>query len=569
MLQTSKKPYRLAWLLGALLSTLLLCLMALFSRFSYAINDDSFVLRALMLLGSADGGVFHPYVHALYTWPLSWLGQAFPTVPWFSVLQLLLLWLANAATVKCLLICQMRNGGRLASGLLLALCYLALFSMRALGAITYTTTAALLGGAAVAQVMSLDIKPTDQRPYRGMLFAAVLAALSYGLRQPAGLAATAYCVAACVLQGVPLWKTGAERADKRRFLCAVLLAALIMSAMLLSRAWELHQQQNAMRWQDARTDVTDYMQLSDVSPELLQKVGWSESDCQLLMQWYTMDERYSTEAFEWIYALSDAAGRLTPGAALADLRMRSPLFFRSMLILGGICLGGLLLLAFGKGDGWRLSLASLLVAGGLCLLLTAYLAWQGRLPERAVCAAVDPAAAMIFCALSSCRPRFKGSGRIARAGGICLAALTLWYAIPAAQSVRYVPPKWDYDAYAELDAHALEHPDMLFLYGWDLSSDLRLFPDFTSGVPGNLMLWGGWQRGMPEYRTRLSNFGLDGEHFTAQDWFRPCVRLISVNGAPPEALIRYLAEQTGTAVRYQSEKVRNGLYVYRFLSESE
>ena len=96
-----------------------------------------------------------------------------------------------------------------------------------------------------------------------------------------------------------------------------------------------------------------------------------------------------------------------------------------------------------------------------------------------------------------------------------------------------------------------------------------MFPDVSKGMPTNLTFWGGWIRGTREYREKLAAFGLDADHFTAQDWLNPAVRLITIDKEPNELLLAYLREQLGPRVSYRQEKVSVGLYLYQFVLPDE
>jgi len=242
----------------------------------------------------------------------------------------------------------------------------------------------------------------------------------------------------------------------------------------------------------------------------------------------------------------------------------SPLVAFSLVVLFGVgvmCVLGLLMQR--KGLWTFLALAA---AAGGCLLLLAYLAIQGRLPYRAVMVPVLPAAALVFGLMPECLPEKKAFLPVLC---VLLAACTALYVIPAAQNVQKRESPWDYNTHAAMDEIALAHPDLLFIYSNELVNDMRMFPDFSNGIPYNLMFWGGWQRGSPEYRSKVEAFGLDSEHFTPDDWLRPELRYLTLKEEPHPVLVAHLRETLGENLRWEQQKMDIALYAYRFYLEGE
>ena len=284
----------------------------------------------------------------------------------------------------------------------------------------------------------------------------------------------------------------------------------------------------------------------------------------LLHNWYTMEEAISTEAFSYVRQNEyNAETRTTPGAAILDFRMRTPLIALSLVFLFLIGVGCLMGLWLRRKGLW--TCLTLLAAAGGCLVLLAYLAIQGRLPFRAVMVPVLPAAALVFCLIPDCLPDRRW---FVRAFCAMLVLLTAVYTIPTAQGVRHKESPWDYNTHAAMDQIALQNPDLLFIYSNELVNDMRMFPDFSNGIPHNLMFWGGWQRGSPEYRSKVEAFGLDSDHFTPADWLRPELRYLTLEEEPHPALVAHLRETLGENLRWEQEKMDIALYAYRFYLES-
>ncbi len=563
---THRNSARSCWLWGAGITALLWGFLLCFSDIYFAANDDQFILRAMT--GFQPGGTpdFHPFLLGFYVYPLRWLQRFFPGVAWYSLLELLLLALALTVILKSLLQCWLRAGRRLRTGLLLCAGYAALYGSNYLARVTFTVTGAMLGAAAVAQILSIDCQSASDRSLlRAMTLAILLLILCYGLRQLSLVPVLGYCGIAFLLRFCSFFGLGKQtKRSARPMLVAAGLALLILGGLFAGRALEirLKQKQDALQWQQARSQVLDYINLKSLPSEALESVGWTDEQRILLDKWNTMDEAISTEALRSVRKnWYNSETTTTAGAAIEDLRWRSPWFVQTMVVLFGLGLFALFCAFRNRRENPWLPLA-LLMTGLLCFLFFCYLALKGRLPYRAVTVALLPAAAMVFCLLGECPLPTARQGWRAALG--ILLAVSMAAPLPALLgAVRRQRSPWDYNTHADMDAQALAHPDLLLIYSTELVNDMRMFPDMSQGVPQNLTFWGGWSRGSDEYNAKLAAFGLDGEHFTAADWLRPALRFISLKEAPDEALLAYLRSELGP-VEWEAEKVSAGLYFFRF-----
>lgn len=557
---------RSCWLWGAGITALLWGFLLCFSDLYFAANDDQFILRAMT--GFQPGGTpdFHPFLLGFYVYPLRWLQRFFPGVAWYSLLELLLLALALTVILKSLLQCWLRAGRRLRTGLLLCAGYAALYGSNYLARVTFTVTGAMLGAAAVAQILSIDCQSASDRSLlRAMTLAILLLILCYGLRQLSLVPVLGYCGIAFLLRFCSFFGFGKQtKRSARPMLVAAGLALLILGGLFAGRALEirLKQKQDALQWQQARSQVLDYINLKSLPSEALESVGWTDEQRILLDKWNTMDEAISTEALRSVRKnWYNSETTTTAGAAIEDLRWRSPWFVQTMVVLFGLGLFALFCAFRNRRENPWLPLA-LLLTGLLCFLFFCYLALKGRLPYRAVTVVLLPASAMVFCLLGECGlPRLRKSGAAVLCAVLALGMIDPMSAMLPVLKRQRSP--WDYNTHADMDAQALAHPDLLLIYSTELVNDMRMFPDTSQGVPQNLTFWGGWSRGSEEYTAKLAAFGLDGEHFTAADWLRPALRFISLKEAPDEALLAYLRSELGP-VEWEAEKVSAGLYFFRF-----
>ena len=177
---SSKRTSLRAWLCGMGISALLwLCLFA-FADVYFAANDDQFLLRTFTGGSPTGAPTFHLYIHAMYAFPLSWLNRLFPGVAWVSIFEIALSWLGISVISKSIIQCFERRFQRrgFAMGLLGASCYTLLMHLYLCARPTYTTVAATLSAACVAQLLSIDCEhASDKQIIRSALFSLFLLAL--------------------------------------------------------------------------------------------------------------------------------------------------------------------------------------------------------------------------------------------------------------------------------------------------------------------------------------------------------------------------------------------------------
>ena len=554
------KEIKRAWGVGLTLATAMWLFLFLFAQIRFAANDDQFLLRTFSWQGEGGAPTFHLYIHAMYAFVLSWLSRLFPSVAWVTVLEIGLMWLSTATIIKSIIQCHRRS---FRMGMFFAVCFTALFVLYISALLTYTTVAAMLSAACAAQLLSVDCEnASDKQIVKGMSYSLLLLVLCYGLRQMTALPALFFCGVGFAYRFVTCF---VKKRSWKPMIVVITAVAVVMGGLAAAREIEItaRGQRDYLAWQQARISVLDYISLEELTPEARETVGWTDAQVTLLDNWYTMEECISTEAFRYVADTQDnEQTRTTPGAAILDFRTRSPLIALSLIVLfviGLCCLLGLWLKRSGL---W--TLIALMVTAVGCLALLAYLALQGRLPYRAVMVPVLPAAAVVFCLMPECLPQRKWFAPL-----LCAVVLagTAVYAVPTLQEIRYVKPQWDYNTHEAMDAVAKENPDLLFIYSNELVNDLRIWPDMASGLPTNLMFWGGWQRGSPEYRSKVEAFGLDSDHFTPEDWLRPQLRFLSLKEEPHAVLVQHLREQLGENLTWEQTKMDIALYAYSFYLE--
>ena len=559
------------WLAGIFAATLLFALLAIYAGFQYSASDDTPILRSFM---GYEGGVparFHPYTHTAFAWLLHGLALIFPGVAWFSILQLFLIWFSCVVLMKSMTQMALNHGLPLFAGILGGVVFLTVYGLYIGCRISYTTTAALTGASAVAQLMSIQWR--GGQVLRGMLLSIALLMCCYCLRQISLLPSMVFWLLALALVIIKF----PQRAKPA--LLGLLIGAL--GFCLLAGAWALEikalGQEDYLQWQKARTGLFDYTQFTqNTSPELVEEAGWSQSEFQLISQWFFMNQNISTEAFDMLYSAQPETAAATflsffsqklPHAiqTLLSFYAANPSYFFAAGLLCLIALLSLLRLQSGR-------LSPLFAPLGLllCAAILYYLAYQRRLPMRAAVSAIFPCAAFQFCLCLSCQKEAGKPPRRARAiiALICfcalgLAALSLSQTIPLLKRPSAPEAKSRSAIPADLDAAALENPEYLIIYDFSLVADQRLFPDTSKGIPLNLMFWGGWPARSPSWLYQLSQYGIDGDALDGSVFLRDNVLFASIYEEPGKAFLSYVGESAEDDISWSVHSKQGDIHIFK------
>ncbi len=573
-----KKAAWIPWLTGLLMSAALMAAIFLFGDLRYAMNDDTAILRQYMGFGTGEIPEAHAFLHPLLSTPLRWLGLAAPEVAWFSWMQLALLWLAGAVSVKALMQCFAKRGLSMAAGAGAGAVYLTLFVMTYACHVTFTVTAAVLGAAAVLQLCSIDgERYTNGQIFRSLLLALALTALCGGLRLICVLPVALFCALALV--PLAMRDFGFGRKKKRSWkplLCGVCVIVLALGAMPVWRAAKMKAagMEDYLNWQDANGRVLDYYEVSNLTEEELELAGWTRKEADLLAQWCFLGSELTEESFQRLAGALESQSKTGLTARLQSawqkvtaLPEADPVAGRSALALLAALLLCALGLAFKREERlWPgLTLAAGLLAVGTFLM---YLGWNGRLPVRAALQAVLPYGALVFGLLPVCLPKKPGKATkpVLAAGTALLLALTVCYAAPTVQALA--KPAEDpeaLDPFSTLDMMAAEDPECLYFYDESLCADSRMFPGTEYGIPANLLFWGGWTFRSPEYMKCLSRFGISEEELDTTLFLRDDVYLARGMIMPePTALIDVLSEKTEEEIAAMQGGEEGGVYAFQF-----
>ncbi|MEG0511975.1 MAG: hypothetical protein RR653_04555, partial [Clostridia bacterium] len=313
------------WFVGTLLSTLLLAGLAIFAGLRYAGTGDALILK---LFAGYQGGVpayYHAQLHTALAWLLCGLHTLIPTIAWFSVIQLLCLWLSGAILVKSMTQCALHHKlpwwvGTALGGLLLLS-----FGLFAMCRVSHTATAALLGMAAVAQCFSLDFSHTTDRQVLAKLAPSIgLLLAAYCFNQEAGLAALSFWLLLALAVRLTSYshKEIATKGTKARhgfrgLLLAVCLCLFCFLLFAAIRAMELNAMGDYAAWQHAWGRLSQNPGFPNrVDGAMLETLGWTPNKLRLIADGFLYDTEITAESLLQCDALLNAGTGMGRGATL-------------------------------------------------------------------------------------------------------------------------------------------------------------------------------------------------------------------------------------------------------------
>ncbi len=556
------------WLFGALLTAAMFISLKFLTNFRFENSDDIVMVKSFMGFEGGQPADFSLYLHTLLAWALYAVSLCVPNMAWFSYFQIALLFISCMVIVKGMYQLARDIRRPVLSGTLAGAVFLAAFAVFASCRINFTTTAAMAGAAAVVQMTTVDFETAEKGiRVRALLLALVMLATGYCLRAYAVLPSLLF------LGAVLLWRLIPQVKDRNQDPVpwrAILKAALIFAAVFIA-LFGIRQAEISLRglrgymdWNDANGALLDYTNFEmNAAPAVASGSGLSESEIKLVQQWYFMssdiDEQalwkmadaYETERNGWIALRNFFAGNA-----------RYQYLAAALVLLCGLSLLSL------RRRAWSaplLSLGSLAAA----FVLLVYLAARGRLLSRAVDSVLIPCMALnLGFALYSWKDQSKRGARLIAA--ILLSAMVAVAAFGslrlAGNAIASAPDVNSPQREADLEAYALQNPDLLIVRTPNLLRDTRLFPDVSDGTPGNILLWGDWQCRTPNWNRQLALFGFDADHFTSEDWLKDNIVFAALSQEETADLSAYLTEDTGKPVVAEESGAYGRLRFYRFVN---
>lgn len=591
------------WFLGMLLASLLFALLFAFSSFQYGSTEDASILRSILGYEGGQPATFHLYLHTGFAWLLWGLTKLMPGIAWFSLLQLLILWFSQGVIVKSLAQLSRRRGCTVWPGAFTGALFLAFYAVQLTCRVSFMTTAALAGGAAVAQLAGVDFT-RDRRgavlwPFLG---STVLLLCAYGLRQLSVLPPLCFWALTLLTKLTAAFGKGKRPLRAARpVLAGVLITALLLGGGALLREAEIRLSgtRPLLQWHTERIRLLDSADSkATATPETLSQIGWSVPAFTLFTAQYFLDDALTLPDLRVLHAqqtVAQPSPTLSQQAATALANAETGLRQNPALQLGfwaalGMATAALwLMLLLGEHNPAAILSVPLAVLGGVLMMLLASL--QRRPSAHALACVLYPLAAFVFAAFHGAfslpvrrraAPAQAGStpalpspasASLRKENPLAVAllaaslALCLWAGISAtvlmADAVRDGQEISLADrSIAQLDAYAQQNPSLLFIYDTTLLPDTRMFPLTPVDLAGNALFWGGNAARTPRWYAAFAKYGhtrLDATLFLQRN-----VLLASTMPRPLTALLVHIAQAAGKPVAWAYADSSGDLHFFRF-----
>lgn len=564
---------RLCWLIAALMTAALMTFVFTSTDMLYAQNDDASIMHAILGYETGEPADFHLFIHGVLLWFLGGLSRLFPGLPWFSYWQLAMLALSSLVIAKSMMQSFVKYQKPLWLGAVFAAVFLLSLWLKPAVNITFTTTSALLGAAAVAQMLSVDHASGAKKAVLGMAGALALVCLSYVLRLDALMPVVGFCGLAWLFICWEEYGFGKNRPLKP-MLVSLAVVAVAVGALLGVRQAELSRPsvQDYIRWQDSRTQVMDYIDINRVPQEIFETIGWDETTVAMAKHWCFLDSEISTEDFVTIAELTDMQDTSTLAQrwqqaqkVMGNTVKASKLDMRGLAAAAMIVLAAVVFACFCPERRTKLlvMLGMLILSSAVMLI---FLAMEGRLPMRAAMMILLPAAAAAFTLLPACLPQqvrwplVLAAVLCAVQTGLCVNALLPHILVNEEQDLLLG------SAMGDLEEYALFEPESLFIYDDMLvGSDLRVFPKYPDGVPDNITFWGGWGLRSPSSVEQFARFDIDLNDFDPYALVRDDVYIASSRlDPPPTVILNWLQAKIGPNVDYELYSEYGYVYIFHF-----
>lgn len=580
------------WLVAALFAAVCVLLTHLVYHATFLNNDDTNIMYALAGYRSGAPYPAHRFINVLLGLLISGLYRLLPAVPWWAAYQIAMLLLSLTVINACLLKLCVHNGVPfLPSCLLLAALYAGVFVYTVVWT-TFTLTAAMLGTAGVALLLSQD-EAHDTRAERvaSAMGAIALLTACFLTRNSSG-----YCML-CFYGAAMLYRWLSACGQPRGRLAAgaaVGLALVAVVVVINSIGISYYNPVGYRDFETARGHFIDYPHAAYADdPAFYEAMGWDETVYALADNLCFIDPVVNAETME------AASMRQTDVEKSLVTRVRDTLdygiaFFRGsgaseyMLVIVAL-LFLFTLLCYGRGAGGRTELVmACLVAAG-AFLLCFYLCYAGRFPVRtfmliAIPTALTEAVFMVrvygengrrFFRPDTWRAMFASNTfhRRRRIYALCaaVACVCLAWSLVKTQIALFSYDKTRLTGEsAAVEEYVIAHPENIYLTDVTSVENIALFtvyPD-ENARPVNLIDWGGTGMCSGWKTAQLAVNGLAA--LTPDIFLRDNVYFITATDNDKLPLLdAYLREHADGAGYVATDTITGTLNVYRFYFDGE
>ena len=572
MKRALSRLYQSAWgrvLLAGVLTALALLAFSQVQQITYLTNDDNAIAFTLAGYHTGAPSPYALFINCILGYAVSGLYTALPGVAWWAVLQMAAIYASCAAIGAVLL----REGARHEQPMLLPLAlyaaFLLLFGLQPFVELTYTVTAALLGAAGAALVLTAAGEARASKRVLLDTLGAVAVVLAFLYREETGYAALCFFAASCAFRAINAFLCGGER--KRRALVRVLILfgavmLLCFGALLFNKS--MHTRVNGEAYETFfryRERFTDYPRLSYAeNPALYASVGWDEPLYDLADYWCFLDARINADTLKTITDAKMQGPSLieTVKAGVTvideDVSLRLSAAFLLLVFTGALYAK---FKARSRRDGAFLILCAVLLGTAL---LCGFLCLRGRFLARTFRVAAIPAAALMSVLLLRLAPpyaqkRDKAASALFAGMAVVLALASGLY---TAKELRVNSPKYLLRDSSAVMAYVLAHPENIYVRDTAVVSDIDAFTVYPENKPVNLLSWGGCEMRSAEAEKQLIVNGVaarDAELFRQENVYA----ILRADSTEEAVLLAYLKSARGATGLTRTDDITDEIGVYR------
>lgn len=564
-------------LLSAALVAALFILIRYTNTITFLNNDDTNILKTLAGYFTGTPYPSHPFINVLLGLAVSSLYSLFPGLAWWPFLQILLLYIGVIAIGACVLKAFRHRNLPLVFPLISIAVFIVLLISYALVWMTFTLTAAVLGSAAVAILLSFGMDERDEaHPALPLIAATLFCCLCFLVRNSSGVSMVPFIALSGLYRLIVMWKR--KRGRSALLLCGLSMAALSAALMFVNRAGiEWTNPEGFYEFNSARGRYMDYPHDTyDENPAMYNAIGWDKTLYELAENRFFMDERITAETLRYIADRSNAANRPVSyrlenalRLGLTFTRQNGPLQYMFWPLLGLLLIS--LLSFFRHRDRWlSLLTCCCFAAGGFLLCL--YLCYTGRFLLRTLHLIAYPTTVGMLmmtaeivegrCALSadfSFRAR-----KMNLALTVLVTGALLYGLINTVGVLNRNDPMPELRVSRQVKSYVIEHDHEVYVRAVNIGNDVDPYLVYrgADGRPVNLFDWGGtgMHSGYLQKQLQVNDLpAFTPDIFRQDDVFF----IASVENDMAKLFETYMVENQGAAGLKEVDRITSTIVVYR------
>lgn len=530
----------------------------------FLLDDDYALMQIVAGWRSGTPSFYNVYNNICFSAPLSMLYRWAPDIPWYPLVELLILFGGTYEVLKAVRKQAIAYGRGPVVTLMGIGAFLAAVLPNAIF-LQYSVVASMAGAAACVGMLN-----REEGDPRGGFQIVFYTFLSFIIRAETGVVTLGMLLAATVMRRLRgETAAGSRNAGIRWTLLPLLFSAVLcMGAFFMQTGVEQSEPYRAYTAYNAlRTDYMDYPHKDFSETSAYREAGWDRELYEMTENWYFLDSRFQADSLETV--LRGASRPETAGERLKGIIPS----FRSTIRVTNL-VRNLFLLMLGLtaalsvrrllGKDYR-GLVRGLIPMTCFFAASGLLCFLGRYPQHAFYACALPAFFMTLYEWA----RLPKAGVMSKTVGIAAvaAALALGY-----NSGAHVYALANSEAYQNqearaqaIDRYCMEHGNRAVITDYSVRGAGSPFVTSREEHPLNRFFWGGWYYGTPFYQAQLRTNGLDA--LDENSFLDERVLLLNDSQELLELTTDYLSKVHGPVRAVEVDRGQ-GFTAYRFEPES-